>query len=99
MSIYRPGTYYIGIIDVLQEWNLAKRLERFFKIYFKFVDPKGISAVPPTFYAQRFWKRCILDVFEGVENLEADLFPEEETPSGKKIQNKHLSLGAGKHGV
>lgn len=30
-----PGTYYMGIIDVLQHWNWEKKLERFLKIYLK----------------------------------------------------------------
>ncbi|KAJ1440882.1 hypothetical protein B484DRAFT_322812 [Ochromonadaceae sp. CCMP2298] len=28
-----PGRYYCGIIDVLQEWNFKKRIERFAKVY------------------------------------------------------------------
>lgn len=31
-----PGTYFMGIIDVLQHWNWEKKLERFMKIVFKF---------------------------------------------------------------
>lgn len=27
-----PGMFYFGIIDVLQEWNWSKKLERFFKV-------------------------------------------------------------------
>jgi 1-phosphatidylinositol-4-phosphate 5-kinase len=30
-----PGTYYMGIIDVLQHWNWEKKIERFLKIAFK----------------------------------------------------------------
>ncbi len=62
-----PGTYYIGIIDILQEWNFSKRLERFFKMYCKLLDGDGLSAMSPTFYADRFWKRCVVDTFEGIE--------------------------------
>ena len=62
-----PGTYYIGIIDILQEWNFAKRSERFFKMYFKFLDGDGLSAMSPALYADRFWKRCVVDTFEGIE--------------------------------
>lgn len=30
-----PGTYYMGIIDVLQHWNWEKKMERIMKIVFK----------------------------------------------------------------
>lgn len=30
-----PGTYYMGIIDILQYWNFEKKVERFLKIFFK----------------------------------------------------------------
>lgn len=62
-----PGIYYIGIIDILQEWNYQKRLERFFKVYFKFLDGDGISAIDSAAYADRFWKRCVIDTLEGLE--------------------------------
>lgn len=65
----------MGIIDILQEWNFHKRLERFFKVYFRFQDKNGLSAVAPDFYAQRFWKRCVMDVFEGLEAVEPELDP------------------------
>jgi hypothetical protein len=113
-----PGTYYVGIIDILQEWNYTKvwllvckeivwmdelwwiwgfrscnlfdcislnwlrhwklvmfnnffnfislqRMERFLKTYIKLLDGDGLSAIQPTFYADRFWKRCVVDTFEG----------------------------------
>lgn len=27
-----PGMFYFGIIDILQEWNLKKKVERFLKV-------------------------------------------------------------------
>eukprot|EP01038_Epipyxis_sp_PR26KG_P004541 gene4541-6411_t len=62
-----PGVYYLGMIDILQEWNFFKRCERFFKVYFRMDDPDGISAMDPISYADRFWKRVMLDTFEGIE--------------------------------
>ena len=49
--------YYIGIIDLLQTWTLAKRLERFFKIALCCrcgTAAAGMSAVEPRQYASRF---------------------------------------------
>jgi 1-phosphatidylinositol-4-phosphate 5-kinase len=43
---------YLGIIDILQDYNISKKLEHAFKS-FQF-DSISISAVDPTFYSQRF---------------------------------------------
>ncbi len=62
-----PGTYYIGIIDVLQEWNIKKKMEYYYKVYFKGNDKNGISAQPPLNYQRRFLKRVVDDNFEGLD--------------------------------
>ena len=50
--------YYMGLIDVLQEWNMAKRVERWAKILFKGRFAKdvrdGMSAIQPPAYRERF---------------------------------------------
>jgi len=53
-----PAIYYIGIIDCLQQWNWAKRLEQYTKIVLKCHcrDYHEMSAVEPRFYALRFNK-------------------------------------------
>jgi len=53
-----PAIYYIGIIDCLQQWNWAKRLEQYTKIVLKCHcrDYHEMSAVEPRFYAERFNK-------------------------------------------
>jgi len=61
-----PGTYYAGIIDILQEWNFEKKVERFLKIYFKRYDADGISAIEPLAYSERFWRGAVLDTFDGL---------------------------------
>jgi Ca2+-binding EF-hand superfamily protein len=45
--------YYIGIIDILCQYNTKKRLENIFKSIR--YDSKGISALPPQEYADRFY--------------------------------------------
>lgn len=77
-----PGTYYMGIIDVLQQWNWEKKLERFFKVYFKWMDPDGLSAVPPQQYVDRFMKRCVVEVFEGLNVSDSDFNPKMRTNYG-----------------
>ena len=48
-----PVVYYVGIIDVLQEYNMKKRLESTVK-GITLGGRSGISAVGPYFYAERF---------------------------------------------
>lgn len=43
---------YLGIIDILQEYNMKKKLEHTYKSL-KF-DPMSISAIEPKIYSKRF---------------------------------------------
>ena len=47
---------YFGVIDVLQQWTWAKRLERLFKITALGKDAAGISAIEPQAY--RYVRDC-----------------------------------------
>jgi len=51
-------SYCMGLIDVLQEWNMGKRLERIAKIVFKGRWARdvrdGMSAIEPVAYRERF---------------------------------------------
>ena len=44
-------TYFIGIIDMLTQFNSKKKVEYFFKF---FVYKDEMSCVPPNLYAERF---------------------------------------------
>ncbi|TMW55381.1 hypothetical protein Poli38472_013272 [Pythium oligandrum] len=52
--VFGPGFYHIGIIDILQQWNTQKKLERFWKVRFQQCDPQGLSAIDPVRYQKRF---------------------------------------------
>ena len=67
-AVEGPGKYYFRIIDILQEWNWKKKLERFIKIWFKRYDPDGISAMEPRQYQLRFMRNVVYDVFDGIED-------------------------------
>lgn len=55
---------YMGIIDILQEYNLRKKIEHAYKsMHF---DPLTISVVEPKLYAERF-----------INFLEKKVFPED----------------------
>jgi len=47
----------MGIIDILQKYDISKKLERFAKIYLQCKDKEGISVVNPNKYAERFLRR------------------------------------------
>ena len=48
-----PGLYYMGVIDILQRWDLSKQVERTAK-KFNCLDGEGLSAAEPHAYASRF---------------------------------------------
>lgn len=62
LPIYAPGddttaredVYYLGIIDVLQTYNSAKKLESFAKGFVN--DRQAISVIPPDGYSERLYK-------------------------------------------
>merc|ERR1712129_275422 len=54
-----PGFYVFGIIDVLQDYNWEKKIERFFKVFLQCVDGYGISCIEPTLYRKRFLAKML----------------------------------------
>lgn len=52
-----PDYYTLGIVDMLQTWTWRKRLERLWKTLVLRQDGHGISAAPPTLYAERFQRK------------------------------------------
>eukprot|EP01114_Cavostelium_apophysatum_P006593 TRINITY_DN1797_c0_g1_i2.p2 TRINITY_DN1797_c0_g1~~TRINITY_DN1797_c0_g1_i2.p2 ORF type:complete len:237 (-),score=82.61 TRINITY_DN1797_c0_g1_i2:131-841(-) len=52
--------YFIGMIDILQAYNLNKKTERCFKIYFLRSDRLGLSVQPVQVYFERFVSRLHL---------------------------------------
>lgn len=65
--VHGPATYYFGVIDILQQWNWQKKMERMFKKHILQRDGDGLSAIDPKRYAARFMTRCVVDVFENLE--------------------------------
>ena len=54
-ALFPPSdTYYLGVVDILQIYNLTKKLEHFSKTKILRKDKYGISAVDPQTYARRF---------------------------------------------
>lgn len=61
-----PSTFYLGIIDIFQNWNLAKKVEHCAKRTFQCTG-MGISAVDPELYCDRFVKFCCEKVIESLD--------------------------------
>ena len=49
-----PATYYFGIVDILQQYNLQKKLEHHVKTKITCKDKHGISCVNEREYGERF---------------------------------------------
>lgn len=52
-----PSKYYFGLVDILQEWTVAKQVERAYKVRVLRKARKGVSAIPPRPYARRFQRK------------------------------------------
>lgn len=63
-----PEMYFLGIIDILQQWDTSKKLERFAKTKLRCKDGDGISAVPPKHYYKRFVHWIRHEVVDGPED-------------------------------
>ncbi|KAG7387929.1 phosphatidylinositol-4-phosphate 5-kinase-like protein 1 [Phytophthora pseudosyringae] len=61
-EVHGPGLYYLGLIDMLQQWNFRKRVEHFIRVYLLLQDRHGISVVNPRQYADRFQQRVIKEL-------------------------------------
>ena len=68
--------YYFGIIDILQEYNMKKKVEHAYKsrlMELKGKNPKDISAVNAKDYGERFVNFMQSEVIEDPSNLDPEL--------------------------
>ena len=91
MFLSHCGTwiYHVSIIDYLQKWNFDKKSEAFAKKWFLGKDAKGISAVPPEFYAKRYLRFMQRSVFVQTRNHDED--EEDRTYSLAKLSDFRLT--------
>ena len=54
-----PGFYIMGIIDILQDYNWNKKMEHYFKVFFRCKDKYGISCIQPNLYQKRFLAKML----------------------------------------
>ena len=102
-----PEFVYMGMVDILQEWNMMKKLERFAKIVFKREDGDGISAMEPNAYMKRFQQKCKAIFDLGAQNwttrpsfdfcnsdVERGLLEDDESLFGAKNEGSAMSKGS-----
>jgi hypothetical protein len=89
-----PRRYYVGIIDILQEWTWQKRLERYAKALLG-KDISGISAMEPLSYRRRFIHKMqqhfepICPRRSGSQSLQSGM-----SPAALERLGQHLQLEA-----
>lgn len=91
-TVEGPGSYHMGIIDILQQWNFEKKTERFIKTYIKWQDPDGLSAIRPDLYQERFMSRAVYDVFDGLANEDKSSLSSDEVSDMSAAQTSPSSL-------
>ena len=58
-NVVGPSAYFMGIIDILQDYNARKHAETWYKTTVAGSDPEGLSCVHPKKYAIRFIHRVV----------------------------------------
>lgn len=64
--------YFVGIIDILQQWDWEKQLEKAGKVLLG-KSARGISAIAPAAYCRRFQARCTQILLGGAAPEDLDL--------------------------
>lgn len=100
-EVHGPGIYFLGLIDMLQEWNLRKRVEHFVRVTVLLQDRHGISVVSPRQYAERFQRRVVRELIydRGAHEAHMALGAEDVTLTQLQLQdqrNTQLLLESGR---
>lgn len=69
LSQDRKMRYHFGIIDYLQDWNLGKKGERFYKTYVLRQNPKLMSCAEPVLYRKRFIQRILHNILSPPQSI------------------------------
>ncbi|KAE9195545.1 hypothetical protein PF004_g20402 [Phytophthora fragariae] len=81
--------YFVGIIDILQQWDWEKQLEKAGKVLLG-KSARGISAVAPAPYCRRFQARCsqILEGGPAPEDMDLDWEVDPNAASVKETKSR-----------
>ncbi|DBA03632.1 TPA: LOW QUALITY PROTEIN: hypothetical protein N0F65_006811 [Lagenidium giganteum] len=84
-TVVGPSIYYFGLIDILQTWNMDKKLERFAKTKLLAMDPDGLSAIPPNAYCDRFKRKMAEILSVTVREDDFERYSDGELPSDRRF--------------
>ncbi|KAG6585028.1 Phosphatidylinositol-4-phosphate-5-Kinase (Pi-PIPK-D2) [Phytophthora cinnamomi] len=81
--------YFVGIIDILQQWDWEKQLEKAGKVLLG-KSARGISAVAPAPYCRRFQARCSQILLGGPapEDMDLDWEADPNTANVKETKSR-----------
>ncbi|CAI5734972.1 unnamed protein product [Hyaloperonospora brassicae] len=82
--------YFVGIIDILQQWDWEKQFEKAGKVLLG-KSARGISAVAPAAYCRRFQARCSQILLGGPASEDMDLDWEADTNAVSLKETKSRS--------
>uniref|UniRef100_M4B9H5 PIPK domain-containing protein n=1 Tax=Hyaloperonospora arabidopsidis (strain Emoy2) TaxID=559515 RepID=M4B9H5_HYAAE len=91
-EVHGPGLYYLGLIDMLQQWNFRKRVERFVRVYILLQDRLGISVANPRQYADRFQQRVIKELIYDAAALPGRDHQDSVSFTQLQLQNQRNAL-------
>jgi 1-phosphatidylinositol-4-phosphate 5-kinase len=87
-----PASYSMGVVDILQQWSVQKKLERFGKVSVLKEDGDGLSAMDPHRYCMRFQHK-MKDIL-GLRSTEVQQLQRRrelrQTESGRMMLSGHL---------
>lgn len=83
-TVVGPSVYYFGMIDILQQWTIDKKLERFAKTKLLGKDSDGLSALPPTAYCDRFKRKMGEILSVAIRDEYADLYTQSRRSDGER---------------
>ncbi|POM72815.1 Phosphatidylinositol-4-phosphate 5 kinase-like protein [Phytophthora palmivora] len=84
--------YFVGIIDILQQWDWEKQLEKAGKVLLG-KSARGISATAPAAYCRRFQARCTQILLGGTapEQLDQDWEVDSRAPTSRESKSHPIS--------
>jgi 1-phosphatidylinositol-4-phosphate 5-kinase len=91
-----PAVYFLGIIDILKEWNFRSRCEYWAKVYILCQSKRGISVQNPDYYSWRFQKKIADEIVQ--RSGAAEKVHDIVTPVGQ-TRRESISLGGAQQGL
>lgn len=83
-TVVGPSIYYFGLIDILQQWTMEKKMERFAKTKMLGKDRDGLSALPPTAYCDRFKRKMGEILSVTIRDEYAELYDQRRGSDGQR---------------